>query len=64
MRPNNGKIEDEVLDHLREARDRIQDMNPDDGLRHRLNAIEESLGALAVYLDMAFGEMRGEVSEE
>ena len=53
-------MEDEVLDHLAEARERIKDMHPDEGLTHRLHAIEETLGALAVYLDMAFAEIRGE----
>jgi hypothetical protein len=63
-RPNQGKVEDEILDHLAEARERIADMHPDEGLKHRLNEIEASLGALAVYLDMAFAEMRGEKPDE
>jgi hypothetical protein len=59
-RPNQGKVEDEVAEHLAHARDLIQDMHPDEGAEHRLVAIEETLSALAVYLDMAFAEMRGE----
>jgi hypothetical protein len=46
-RPDQGKVEDEVLDHLAEARERIKDMNPEEGLKHRLDAIEETFGALA-----------------
>jgi hypothetical protein len=59
-RPNEGRVEDEVLDYLADMRERIKDMNPEDGLAHRLNEIEASLGALAVYLDKAFAEIRSE----
>ena len=58
------KVENEVLDYLAEAREEIKDMNPDDGLAHRLTAIEDTLGALAVYIDKAFAEMRGEESDD
>jgi len=63
-RPNQGRVEDEVLDELASARERIKDMSPEDGLAHRLSEIEAALGALAVYLDMAFAEIRGEKPKE
>lgn len=58
------KVENEVLDYLAEAREQIKDMNPEDGLAYRLSEIEATLGALAVYIDIAFAEMRGEASRE
>jgi hypothetical protein len=61
-RPNNGKIEDEVTDVLADARTRIMDLGPDEGLSYRLDEIEATLRALAVYLDKAFGEIRGETT--
>ena len=63
-RPNQGRVEDEVAEYLADARERTKDMNPEDGLVHRLNEIETSLGALAVYLDKAFAEIRGEKPDE
>jgi hypothetical protein len=58
------KVEREVSKYLAGVREEIKDMNPDDGLAHRLNEIEATLGALAVYIDHAFAEMRGEKPEE
>lgn len=43
---------------LAEMRERIKDVAPDEGLAIRLAEIEAGLGALAVYLDMAFAELR------
>jgi hypothetical protein len=42
---------------------RSQDVGPEEGLTHRLEEIEESLLALARYLDKAFAELRGEETE-
>jgi hypothetical protein len=58
------KVENEVLDYLAEVRDEIKDMHPDAGLTHRLDGIEATLGALAVYTDKAFAEIRGQASPE
>ena len=59
-----NKVKNDILGQLEVAHEKIKDLGPDDGLEHRLSAIEDALGALAVYIDKAFAEMRGEPFEE
>jgi hypothetical protein len=57
------QIEEEVSSVLGDMHRRIQDVGPEEGLTRRLEEIEESLLALARYLDKAFAELRGEETE-
>jgi hypothetical protein len=63
MSDDRYKIEGEVSSVLSDMRERVKDLGPDEGLEHRLSEIEESLLALARYLDKAFAELRGEETE-